>query len=213
LCRDAQRFTAMRLSPEETNRLRMATTAGPLGAYNQRLPQQVTSPTTGLPVLSGLSNPNDLPLLPTSATGGLLSGLNRSMSLPRPGLSGLGSAAVSSMGSAGLGIMLPPGGVNLGSSGSLPPGSVSSQFMARKTRELLQRMTSCSEEQRMQLIQQLQHLALQGEPQAAAALASLNSDMAVVSSPPQSFSHQQQQQQQQHQAQQRQRNQQVKFSL
>ncbi len=61
----------------------------------------------------------------------------------------------------------------------------------------------------MQLIQQLQHLALQGEPQAAAALASLNSDMAVVSSPPQSFSHQQQQQQ--HQAQQRQRNQQVKF--
>jgi hypothetical protein len=73
-------------------------------------------------------------------------------------------------------------------------------------------MTGCSEEQRMQLIQQLQHLALQGEPQAAAALASLNSDMAVVSSPPQSFSHQQQQQQQ-HQAQQRQRNQQVKFSL
>jgi hypothetical protein len=66
----------------------------------------------------------------------------------------------------------------------------------------------------MQLIQQLQHLALQGEPQAAAALASLNSDMAVVSSAPQSFSHQQQQQQQQqHQAQQRQRNQQVKFSL
>jgi hypothetical protein len=144
LCRDAQRFTAMRLSPEETNRLRMATTAGPLGAYNQRLPQQVTSPTTGLPVLSGLSNPNDLPLLPTSATGGLLSGLNRSMSLPRPGLSGLGSAAVSSMGSAGLGIMLPPGGVNLGSSGSLPSGSVSSQFMARKTRELLQRVSSFS---------------------------------------------------------------------
>jgi hypothetical protein len=206
LCRDAQRFTAMRLSPEETNRLRMAT-AGPLGAYNQRLQQQVTSPTTGLPVLSGLSNPNDLPLLPTSATGGLLSGLSRSMSLPRTGLSGLGSAAVSSMGSAGLGIMLPPGGVNLASSGSLPSGSVSGQFMARKTRELLQRMTGCSEEQRMQLIQQLQHLALQGEPQAAAALASLNSDMAVVSSPPQSFSHQQQQQQQ-HQAQQRQRNQQ-----
>jgi hypothetical protein len=74
-------------------------------------------------------------------------------------------------------------------------------------------MTGCSDEQRMQLIQQLQQLALQGEPQAAAALASLNSDMAVVSSPPQSFSHQQQQQQQQHQAQQRQRNQQVKFSL
>ncbi len=74
-------------------------------------------------------------------------------------------------------------------------------------------MTGCSDEQRMQLIQQLQQLALHGEPQAAAALASLNSDMAVVSSPPQSFSHQQQQQQQQHQAQQRQRNQQVKFSL
>ncbi len=143
LCRDAQRFTAMRLSPEETNRLRMAT-AGPLGAYNQRLQQQVTSPTTGLPVLSGLSNPNDLPLLPTSATGGLLSGLSRSMSLPRTGLSGLGSAAVSSMGSAGLGIMLPPGGVNLASSGSLPSGSVSGQFMARKTRELLQRVSSFS---------------------------------------------------------------------
>jgi hypothetical protein len=91
---------------------------------------------------------------------------------------------------------------------------ISCLFLVVLMSSCLFQMTGCSEEQRMQLIQQLQHLALQGEPQAAAALASLNSDMAVVSSPPQSFSHQQQQQQQQqHQAQQRQRNQQVKFSL
>jgi hypothetical protein len=90
---------------------------------------------------------------------------------------------------------------------------ISCLFLVVLMSSCLFQMTGCSDEQRMQLIQQLQQLALQGEPQAAAALASLNSDMAVVSSPPQSFSHQQQQQQQQHQAQQRQRNQQVKFSL
>ncbi len=118
LCRDAQRFTAMRLSPEETNRLRMAAT-GSLGAYNRRLP-----------------HPNDIPLLSTSTTEGMLAGLNRSMSLPRQGLPGMGSAAVTNIGSAALGTMLPPSGVNMGSPGSLPSGSVSGQFMARNTREL-----------------------------------------------------------------------------
>jgi rRNA maturation protein Nop10 len=77
-------------------------------------------------------------------------------------------------------------------------------------------MDTCPEEQRMQLIQQLQHHALQGDTQAAAALTNLGSDM--VSSPPQSFSpqhqHQQQQQQQQQAQHQQQRNQQVQnFTL
>jgi hypothetical protein len=56
-------------------------------------------------------------------------------------------------------------------------------------------MGACSEEQRMQLLQQLQNEASQGDAQAAAALTSLKSDMAMVSSPPQSFSPQHQQQQ------------------
>jgi hypothetical protein len=71
-------------------------------------------------------------------------------------------------------------------------------------------MGACSEEQRMQLLQQLQIEASQGDAQAAAALTSLKSDMAMVSSPPQSFSPQHQQQQ--HQALQ-QRNQLVQISL
>jgi hypothetical protein len=61
------------------------------------------------------------------------------------------------------------------------------------------------EEQRIQLIQQLQHQASQGDTQAAAALTSLNSEMVMASSPPASFSPLQ------HQAQQ-QRNQQVQIS-
>ncbi len=64
------------------------------------------------------------------------------------------------------------------------------------------------EEQRIQLIQQLQHQASQGDTQAAAALTSLNSEMVMASSPPPSFSPHHQQQ---HQAQQ-QRNQQVQIS-
>jgi hypothetical protein len=63
------------------------------------------------------------------------------------------------------------------------------------------------EEQRIQLIQQLQHQASQGDTQAAAALTSLNSEMVMASSPPPSFSPHQQQQ---HQAQQR--SQQVQIS-
>ncbi|CAK9257362.1 unnamed protein product [Sphagnum jensenii] len=198
--RDAQHLPAMRLTSEETNQLRMAT-AGPVGAYNQRLQQQAVSATAGLPVLGSLPNSNDLPLLPTSTTAGMLIGLNRTMSLPRPGLPGLGLAAVSNMGSVGLGTMLPPSGVNMGSSATFPSCSISGHFMAHKTRDNLHqfRMDTCPEEQRMQLIKQLQHHALQGDTQAAAALTSLGSDM--VSSPPQSFSpqhqHQQQQQQQQ----------------
>jgi hypothetical protein len=58
-------------------------------------------------------------------------------------------------------------------------------------------MGACSEEQRMQLLQQLQNEASQGDAQAAAALTSLKSGMAMVSSPPQSFSPQHQQQQHQ----------------
>lgn len=70
----------------------------------------------------------------------------------------------------------------------------------------------------MQLLQQLQNEASQGDVQAAAGLTSLKSDMAMVSSPPQSFSpqhqHQQQQQQQQQAQHQQQRNQQVQnFTL
>ncbi|CAM6046028.1 unnamed protein product [Sphagnum compactum] len=202
--RDAQRFTAMRLSPEETNRLRMAAT-GSLGAYNRRLQQQAVSVTTGLPVMGGLPHPNDIPLLSTSTTEGMLGGLNRSMSLPRQGLPGMGSAAVTNIGSAALGTMLAPSGVNMGSPGSLPSGSVSGQFMARNTREL-QRFRMGPEEQRIQLIQQLQHQASQGDTQAAAALTSLSSEMVMASSPPPSFSPHQQQQQ--HQAQQQQNQQQ-----
>lgn len=143
LCRDAQHLTAMRLTPEETNQLRMAT-VGPVGAYNQRLQQQAVSATAGLPVLGSLPNPNDLPLLPTSTTAGMLIGLNRTMSLPRPGLPGLGLAAVSNMGSVGLGTMLPPGGVNMGSSATFPSCSISGQFMAQKTRDNLQQFrVSC----------------------------------------------------------------------
>ncbi|KAH9566418.1 hypothetical protein CY35_04G129200 [Sphagnum magellanicum] len=206
--RDAQRFTAMRLSPEETNRLRMAATGSP-GAYNRRLQQQAVSVTTGLPVMGGLPHPNDIPLLSTSSTEGMLGGLNRSMSLPRQGLPGMGSAAVTNIGSAALGTMLPPSGVNMGSPGSLPSGSVSGQFMARNTREL-QRFRMGPEEQRIQLIQQLQHQASQGDTQAAAALTSLNSEMVMASSPPPSFSPHQQQQ---HQAQQQRNQQQQQLQL
>ncbi|CAK9860874.1 unnamed protein product [Sphagnum jensenii] len=196
--RDAQHFTAILLSLEETNRLQMATT-GPLSAYNRRLQQQAVSATTGLPVLGGLPNPSDLSLLPTSTAAGMLGGLNRSMSLPRSGLPGMGSAPVSSTGAAGLCTMLPPGGVNMVSSGSLPSGSVSGQFLTCRMRDALQQlqMGACSEEQQMQLLQQLQNEASQGDTQAAAALISLKSDMAMVSSPPQSFSGQHQQQQHQ----------------
>lgn len=115
LCRDAQRFT-MKLSPEDATRLRIATgslTAGSLTAYNnaRRLQQQqAASVTAGLPVLSGLPNPLDMPVLPTSTSGGMLGGLSRGLSLPRAGLPGMGSPVVSSPSLPGLGGMLPPGG-------------------------------------------------------------------------------------------------------
>ena len=110
LCRDAQRFT-MKLSPEDATRLRIAT--GSLTAYNnaRRLQQQqAASVTAGLPVLSGLPNPLDMPVLPTSTSGGMLGGLSRGLSLPRAGLPGMGSPVVSSPSLPGLGGMLPPGG-------------------------------------------------------------------------------------------------------
>jgi hypothetical protein len=74
----------------------------------------------------------------------MLIGLNRTMSLPRPGLPGLGLAAVSNMGSVGLGTMLPPSGVNMGSSATFPSCSISGHFMAHKTRDdLHQFRVSC----------------------------------------------------------------------
>jgi hypothetical protein len=47
-------------------------------------------------------------------------------------------------------------------------------------------MATCPEERRLQILQQLQTLAQQGDSQAAVALSNLGSDMtALVSSPPQ----------------------------
>lgn len=101
----------MKLTPEEATRLRMAT--GSLTAYNARRlqqQQQAASVTAGLPVLSGLPNPNDIPMLPTSTSGGMLGGLSRGLSLPRAGLPGMGSPVVSSPSLPGLGGMPLPGG-------------------------------------------------------------------------------------------------------
>lgn len=51
---------------------------------------------------------------------------------------------------------------------------------------LVVQMGGCTEEQRMQILAQLQVLASQGDTQAAAGLSSLSGDMAaIVSSPPQ----------------------------
>jgi hypothetical protein len=106
VCRDAQRFTT-RLSQEEANRLRMA--GGSLSAYNARLLQQQAVP-GGLPLLSGLPNPSDLPMVPTSTTGAMLGALSRGLSLPRAGLPSMGSPVGSNMVPAGLSGMVPPAG-------------------------------------------------------------------------------------------------------
>nr|XP_024380298.1 chromatin modification-related protein EAF1 B-like isoform X1 [Physcomitrium patens]XP_024380299.1 chromatin modification-related protein EAF1 B-like isoform X1 [Physcomitrium patens]PNR51048.1 hypothetical protein PHYPA_010234 [Physcomitrium patens] len=197
--RDAQRFTT-RLSPGEATRLRMA--ANNMSAYNaRRLQQQAASVTAGLPILTGLPNPNDLPMLPTS-TGAMMGALSRGLSMPRPGLSSMGSPVISNIVPAGLGGMVPP------------PGTLSSPSMSRRTANLLNmlRVGGCTEDQRVLILQQLQLLAQQGDNQAAAAFSNLGGDMAtMIPSSPQSFSpqhhsiqlqqHQQQQDQQQQQQQ------------
>lgn len=116
-CRDAQRFTS-RLSPDEANRLRMA--QGSYSAYNaRRLQQQGVS--GGLPILTGLPNPNDLSMVPTSTA---MMGLSRGLSLPRTGMPSMASPVVPNMTSAGLSGLVPP-------AGTFPPN------MARRNPTLL----------------------------------------------------------------------------
>ena len=96
-------------SNEEHARLKMATKQ--LTDFNaRRVQQQAASAALGVPVLGGLGNTNELPVLSTSTSGGMLVGLNRGLSLPRAGLAGMGSPVVSSMGTAGLSGRLPPSG-------------------------------------------------------------------------------------------------------
>lgn len=98
--------------------------AGSLSAYNaRRLQQQAV--TGGLPILSGLANPSELPMLPTSTTGAMLGALNRGLSLPRAGLPSMGSPVVSNMVSPGLSGMVPPA------------GTFPSSNMSRRTANLL----------------------------------------------------------------------------
>lgn len=96
-------FTMNKFSPEETNRLRMATNS--LSVFNARRgQQQAASATSGLPVLG------DLSMLSTNGGGGMLGGLSRNLPLPRAGLPGMGSPLVQTLGPGGLSGMLPPSG-------------------------------------------------------------------------------------------------------
>lgn len=102
-------FTMNKFSPEETNRLRMATNT--LSVFNARRgQQQATSATSGLPVLGGLPGPSDLSMLSNNGGGGMLGGLSRNLPLPRAGLQGMGSPLVQTLGLGGLSGMLPPSG-------------------------------------------------------------------------------------------------------
>jgi hypothetical protein len=102
-------FTMNKFSPEETNRLRMATNS--LSVFNARRgQQQAASATSGLPVLGGLPVPSDLSMLSTNGGGGMLGGLSRNLPLPRAGLPGMGSPLVQTLGPGGLSGMLPPSG-------------------------------------------------------------------------------------------------------
>lgn len=82
---------------------------GSLNAYNARLLQQQAVPGS-LPLLSGLPNPSDLPMVPTSTSGAMLGPLSRNLSLPRAGLPSMGSPVVSNVVAAGLSGMVPPAG-------------------------------------------------------------------------------------------------------
>nr|PNR56097.1 hypothetical protein PHYPA_006994 [Physcomitrium patens] len=182
--RDGQRFTVNSTNPpnEEDAKLQMATSK--LTEFDaRRVQQQAGSVASGSPVLRGLSNSNGLLMSPSSTSGAMVTELNYGLSLPRSGLGCLNAA--------GLNGMLTSSGNFVGSN------------RTRRIAGLVNLARSCTEEQRLLVLQELQSLAQQGETQAASALSSLMGDMTnAVDGSNQSFvQHQQSLQQQQQQQQ------------
>ncbi|KAJ7538465.1 hypothetical protein O6H91_11G049100 [Diphasiastrum complanatum] len=187
--RDAQWMAAsMRALSAEEQRLRYTRLVTGRG-----LPQD---PSCGNVPLMNLSHSSDcsIPILPMTNNGSLIGGLSRSLSFPRPGIQTMLVSGVSGIVPGGINGMLPSAGIAVASTSTLATGSVAGQLnLMRRPRDALQtiRAGQGTEDQRLMLIQELQHHASQGNTHAAAALSSLPNTM--VSSPSHAFVLQQQQ--------------------
>lgn len=197
--RDVQRFASVRpvsVSMEEQQHR--------MQQYNpmvtgRSLQQPSNSMPVSLPV--GLTNTNDRGgrMLPGGNAAGMMSGLNRGISLPRPGFPSIGSPGILGMTSSGISNMLPCSGVGLPAVSTVTSGAITSQGnLIPRSRDSMQmlRPGQSTDDQRM-LMQEFQLQATQGNGQAAPSFSNLNTSFSnqMGSSPSQNFSSQHQQHQ------------------
>lgn len=188
--RDMQRFASARpvsvCMEEQQHRMQQ---------YNPMMPgRNLQQPGISMAVSPsmGLTNTNDRGgrMLTGGNAAGMMSGLNRGVSLPRQGFPGPGSPGILGMSSSGLSNMLACSGVGLPAASTVTSGALNSQGnLIPRSRDSIQmlRPGQSTEDQRQMLMQELQLQAAQGN------LTTFSNQM--VSSPSQNFSNQHQQHQ------------------
>lgn len=196
--RDVQRFASVRpvsvSMEEQQHRMQQY---NPMVA-GRSLQKPGISMSVSLPV--GLTNTNDRGgrMISGGNPAGMMSGLNRGISLPRPGFPGIGSPGILGMTSSGISNMIPGSGVGLPAASTVTSGAITSQGnMIPRSRDSMQmlRPGQSTDDQRM-IMQEFQLQATQGNGQAAP-FGNLNTSFSnqMVSSPSQNFSSQHQQHQ------------------